>query len=370
VKDPSGEIEVLKCILLRETYLARLKSLSRMKEGISKSDVMNTISFIRICTLDTIECILRWRKNQTKSYPFIWNGINYLLKIPSDLDFLNATIVSSWYKIKCKRNPFMLESTLDDRLATPRTDPELDTALDVHSSAYKKQKLGTESSQVSKRSATRSTHVKSPTSAQQVAPSSSTQAGDDVDMLRVRVCEKILLMEENVTGQFVRDESDRLVPLKKLLNSYKHGIAPDASFLLPSIVSEKAITDAPPMSPQSPQSQAIMDESGVKLIMEADDPVGNQRAKKVGGVLYPISLASSSGRKNTPSRQSRGARIDEDISKSRKEIEGLKIQLKALADRIKSEDEVSTTYLQANNDMMIMFYILMCILALEAYVGR
>ena len=38
--------------------------------------------------LASVALIARWRTAQNRPAPFVWNGINYLLKMPSDLAFV------------------------------------------------------------------------------------------------------------------------------------------------------------------------------------------------------------------------------------------------------------------------------------------
>ena len=120
--DPSSELEVLKSILLREGYLERLQFLVRKRRSQSQlcSEVVDMLDLIRISTVETVENIIRWKKNLTKPYPFVWNGVNYLLKISSDLDFLSHfSEVETWLGFSLVRNPFVVAECLDKRAATP-----------------------------------------------------------------------------------------------------------------------------------------------------------------------------------------------------------------------------------------------------------
>jgi hypothetical protein len=118
--DPTSELEVLKCIILREGYIAKLKGMVKSKDAL-RNDLVDNIDLIRLITVEVIESIKRWRENLPKPYPFIWNGINYLLKIPSDMDFLDKTYpLKTWFGFSLTRNPFMIPIALDNRLSTPR----------------------------------------------------------------------------------------------------------------------------------------------------------------------------------------------------------------------------------------------------------
>ena len=49
------------------------------------------LDLLRIAGVETVEAIARWRTAQARQAPFVWNGINYLLKMPSDLDFVDVS---------------------------------------------------------------------------------------------------------------------------------------------------------------------------------------------------------------------------------------------------------------------------------------
>lgn len=56
----------------------------------------------------------KWRQAQTnKSLPFEWNGLNYLVKVPSDLDYLcDCKPLISWLGFSLTRNPFIVPMPL------------------------------------------------------------------------------------------------------------------------------------------------------------------------------------------------------------------------------------------------------------------
>lgn len=89
------EMEVVKIILLREEYIARIKAnLTRQGSKFGKDqgaleDVLSLLDQLRSTTIDTVEIIQHWRRFQGCPGPFIWRGMSYLLRIPIDLDFLN-----------------------------------------------------------------------------------------------------------------------------------------------------------------------------------------------------------------------------------------------------------------------------------------
>lgn len=84
------ELEVLKAVILRESYIDRIRRMSETLQFHEASqDVIDLLDLLRLSTIEVIEAIVEWRRTQTKSHPFIWNGVDYLLKVPSDLDFLD-----------------------------------------------------------------------------------------------------------------------------------------------------------------------------------------------------------------------------------------------------------------------------------------
>ena len=171
------ELEALKCILLREGYLERLTKMYRKwrkrairarlkkpgrvstgggrKRGGSGSGVgrkhaielgltdafVDLIDLFRQSTVEAVEAIDRWRAAQQSQAPFVWNGVNYLLKLPSDLDFLEDGDVvdaatengdsrpedrppslgfASWLGFPLRRNPFVVPQPLNPAVCAPQ----------------------------------------------------------------------------------------------------------------------------------------------------------------------------------------------------------------------------------------------------------
>lgn len=88
--NPSAELNVLKAVLLREGYLRRLTDLSKQSQKILEPGLGDLLDILRISSVEVVEAINEWRGGLNKQVPFMWNGINYLVKMPSDLDFLNG----------------------------------------------------------------------------------------------------------------------------------------------------------------------------------------------------------------------------------------------------------------------------------------
>ena len=82
-------MEVLKCILLREGYLQKLRTKLEIGTKAQAERVSDMMDLVRQATVETVDAIETWRQKSDRA--FVWNGMNYLLKIPSDLDFLEQS---------------------------------------------------------------------------------------------------------------------------------------------------------------------------------------------------------------------------------------------------------------------------------------
>lgn len=94
----SLELDVLKAVLLRENYVKRLFDAFK-SNSFNLEHLVDIMDMLRIASVEVVEAIVLWRKHQSKPHPFIWNGINYLLKMPSDLDFIQEVTKSLNAKI-------------------------------------------------------------------------------------------------------------------------------------------------------------------------------------------------------------------------------------------------------------------------------
>lgn len=111
----------MKCILVREGYLQRLLQASTHGQvsGSHLGETIDLLDLLRIATLEVVETIRAWRKKKHTQDPYKWNNLNYLLKIPSDLDFLQKhTGLIQWLGFTLERNPFILPANLDCRVQT------------------------------------------------------------------------------------------------------------------------------------------------------------------------------------------------------------------------------------------------------------
>lgn len=108
---PELEFEVIKLVLLRESYIKRLQKLLCSSKEISLS-ITGLFEVLRETALEIVETISDWERSQ-RDYPlvkpFIWNGVNYCIKMCKDLDFINAfQYVNEWLRIDIDTNPFIV----------------------------------------------------------------------------------------------------------------------------------------------------------------------------------------------------------------------------------------------------------------------
>ena len=117
-----SELHVIKAILLREDYLRRLKKLAVHSKGQMLPGFVDFVDIIRLASVEVVEAIVMWRKqlqpkhvNKGSSKPFKWNGFNYLLKMVSDLDYLNNyTHLTHWFGFSLERNPFIIPLSMEN----------------------------------------------------------------------------------------------------------------------------------------------------------------------------------------------------------------------------------------------------------------
>lgn len=126
---PWQELEVLKAILLREGYLSRIAELAGAKDAARAvpAALPDLLDLLRIASVEVVEALDKWRRAQLPNAgraggaggaatgpPFDWNGVNYLLKMPSDLDFLaGLKPLVRWLGFSLDRNPFAVPLALE-----------------------------------------------------------------------------------------------------------------------------------------------------------------------------------------------------------------------------------------------------------------
>ena len=82
---------ILHKIVVRENLINEIKRLIRHQNDIdaARSEVSELVKAIRYQSLDIVDEISQWKSNQTFSRDFLYRGENYLVKMYSDLNFLD-----------------------------------------------------------------------------------------------------------------------------------------------------------------------------------------------------------------------------------------------------------------------------------------
>lgn len=343
VADTGEELEILKCILVREGYLQRLAHASTGGKvaGSHLGDTIDLLDLLRVASIDVVEAISNWRRKLQTQEPYRWNQLNYLLKMPSDLDFLQKhQALIQWLGFTLERNPFILPLNLDGRALQnggsaaagdryhhkPRSNLREDSSSFVQIGGKRQidrseldrpttsQRAAKEAALAERKRAknpyeTRvlndeelipiaSLAAAPPTTAESsrsrpVSTSSRksfvlpSQIGD-LDMERIQSAEMAILHEESVFGLYTRDIQGRVVP------------ADEAQRQLDMIgMSGNAYRSSQPRQTQPEQTPA-RDESDSprndSLLTNPSALPGKAYAKKRAGMLGPIAKPSESFR--------------------------------------------------------------------------
>ncbi len=230
--ESNAEYNVLKAILNRENYLARLQQVARTVGRKFKMEVADVLDFVRAASLDVIDMVLRWREaKKDHDAAFVWNGVNYLLKMPSDMDYLAEFLaIKRWMGFRLTRNPFCVPFPMEEgagvyteRLTNPQhiDKGKLNTDGFVIGGMSK-------SSLKRKYAVTAATAAAaSPYSASSKAAGAQQQEGGadresngqtsasyvlNSDMERVRQAELVVLREEAKFGVLAKDPDGRIMP--------------------------------------------------------------------------------------------------------------------------------------------------------------
>ncbi|KAG1711441.1 hypothetical protein DVH05_008693 [Phytophthora capsici] len=124
------DLDIVRKIVEREGCIEALQQLLRVAKkpqqprisGISKAPMVfqSVIDQIRSISVQIVEDIDRWQQEQkakAQATNFKWRGVNYLLKMTSDLDFLQSfrgvDIVESLQVLRLMQNPFLAQIHLD-----------------------------------------------------------------------------------------------------------------------------------------------------------------------------------------------------------------------------------------------------------------
>lgn len=117
----SKQLDIVKEILNREQCIEDVRELLEDKMGWGNGlgelshQTIRLLNRLRSTTLSLVESIMAWReKIKLHEKPFVWNGINYLLKISNDTNFLDdAPYLRAILGFSLVRNPFMVSVDLN-----------------------------------------------------------------------------------------------------------------------------------------------------------------------------------------------------------------------------------------------------------------
>lgn len=136
-----AELRIMKWVVLRETYLTKLrgvvsadrkraKSATTIRNGRvlkAESDhrqrspkklyslLTELLTVLRRITVEIVEAVERWRGND-KGRPFIWGSSNYLVKAAGDIEFLSRLPgLEEYLGVVVPGNPFLSHTGLDGR---------------------------------------------------------------------------------------------------------------------------------------------------------------------------------------------------------------------------------------------------------------
>ncbi|GMI41685.1 hypothetical protein TeGR_g13922 [Tetraparma gracilis] len=364
--------------------MRRLHVLASASTHALQPGVADLLDMLRIVSVEVVEAINTWRSGLSTPVPFRWNGINYLSKMPSDLDFLNSVKpLTSWLGFPMERNPFVIPLAMDQRPSTGQggkplltghktseganADPGFTSVgnavpagtITSRTSTSKKGKSPTKShpspfstpvindpsllspKQSTLKSSTSNSSPSRSTSHHQSHVTPSTIG--DLDLLRVRSAEKAILAEEAIAGRYLRSKDGRLVPAWQAgRERFGEDVAADDGRALGERArvpdgdlapfAEQSGFGLDPRQPGDPDAPVEGDATKRKRkkTQGVERPSGRKQASKLGGSLHQLTTAGTSGRKKAPSRRSRGAILDMDITRKQKENEELEATLTEL----------------------------------------
>ena len=104
-----AEIEILQKVIIRENLLNELKKLLKNTQEVGSviTEVVEIVKAIRFQTADIVEDIDAWQCVQPFPRPFLYRGLNYLIKISTDLDYLDGyEDITERFCLEFKFNPF------------------------------------------------------------------------------------------------------------------------------------------------------------------------------------------------------------------------------------------------------------------------
>ncbi|CAM9112072.1 unnamed protein product, partial [Choristocarpus tenellus] len=331
------EQEVVKCVLLRESYLERIKSVMKgngrmlTKRKRLHDQLEGLLDMLRVATVETVEAIQAWRHAQEHSAPFFWKATNYLLKIPSDLDLIDCSEdIRLWLGFNLTRNPFIVPTPL---VHHPVGNPMIAGSvlpMDIEGFTV----VGGRRTQLTQNKSGNS-------SARQIHqnllgnPLGGGGVIGDMDMLRVREAEKVILQEEEIHGRYEQDSSSRLIPAASALcSSFSKALLLDdhRELLSPAQVPVPLapfahIAGVGCITQNQHMAQTLLVPPTVKRGVGVRHASGTASSQRSGGRLYPSSMVKMESRRRRPLKRSLGAALDAEMTRRRQKNTQLQQEL-------------------------------------------
>lgn len=104
--------EGLRSLIDMNGYLAQSPDWDSIEE--IKTECCELLSAHRILTLNAAESIVKWREqfaideNRINFLPFLWEGVNYLVKMQRDADFLAVSDFSKVFRFANSQDPLLI----------------------------------------------------------------------------------------------------------------------------------------------------------------------------------------------------------------------------------------------------------------------
>jgi hypothetical protein len=317
--------------------------------------------------------ICRWKLAKVEpNCPYIWNGENYLTRIPTDLDFLaDFEPLVNWLRMGIERNPFILRSPMLGQVAATAADPQGKEVLGAFEPAFIKfdrpkfklpkpetspyltpvlndldicplQKDIEKMKQAIRGKVEAAKPVKKESQVpEEIVPVSIIQGEE---LARIRKAEQAILREEALFYQ--AGSADAPVPRRRSVSkaSFVSGAA-----RLPS-VDKRGSTPESGAETQGPGVTSLPEERGLedkprcvtpRLPMDApDNAPALKRAKKMGSDLFLLTAAGTSGRMKSLARPNRFLRMDMDMDYLRQEIAERRAVMEKLQGQMESLERV------------------------------
>jgi hypothetical protein len=241
----AAELNVLKAILNREGYLNRVAKSARTVHKKFKPEISDILDLIRAASLDVCESVVKWREvKKDHDAAFMWNNVNYLLKMPSDLDFLVQYLaIENYLGFGLYRNPFVIPCPLEmgahlyaDLILDPKGITNVDSTTiegtviggmtenklratytpSAHTKAQGATRYDKQETEKAKKTNPygvpgKGGVLKEPPKVRLGGTDTSIVLNDD--LRRIRQAELVVLKEEEKFGAISRDPENRLMPI-------------------------------------------------------------------------------------------------------------------------------------------------------------